>query len=215
MLHLTWGDATMFRKSLTITVLLAVLAVGWTDTAEARRRLDAGTIRAGLRTANPNQETWIAYVVALRDHGQLPDSMLESSFHWARRKLYHIGSLKFEYFKHALITQAAKIGITLPKGTPALEPAINGRVVLRVLLIDIPCPNCTVTLQEDNTIGAARRKSVTDQKGQFTFSNVPYGRYTLTAKGTVLLLTRSGTAAVTLPTPPPSSDSVFVEIRVK
>jgi hypothetical protein len=205
----------MLHRFVVITALVAVLVVGWTETAEAQRRLDAGTIRAGLRTADLDQETYIAYVVALRDHGQLPDEMLESTFHWTRRKRNYRGGLAFEYFKHALIVQAAKIGITLPAGTPALRPTINGRVVLRVLLVDIPCPNCTVTLQETNTVGAIQRTAVTDEDGRFTFADVPYGRYTLSAEGTVLFLHRTGSASVTLPTPPPSSDSVFVEIRVK
>ncbi|OHB72830.1 MAG: hypothetical protein A2V70_01380 [Planctomycetes bacterium RBG_13_63_9] len=114
-----------------------------------------------------------------------------------------------------MITQAAKIGITLPKGTPALKPTINGRVVLRVLLVDVPCPNFTVTLRQNGSGGTAMQKAVTDEKGAFSFKGVPYGRYTLNAEGTILLLRRTGSAAVTLPTPPPSSDLVFVEITVK
>jgi hypothetical protein len=205
----------MLHRSLGIATALALLAVASTQPTQAQPLLDAATIRAGLRTADPNQETYIAYVVALRDHGQLPDRLLTSTFLWARRKPFAFGGVKFEYFKHALITQAAKLGITLPTGTPALEPTINGRVVLRVLLVDVPCPNCTVTLRENGADATTARRTVTNGKGHFSFANVPYGVYTLTAEGPVLLLRRRGAAEVTLPTPPPSSDTVSVQITVK
>ncbi len=199
----------MRRNPVILTVLLALLSPSVGRQVAAAERIDAGTIRAGLRTANPNDEDYITYVVALRDQGELSNKLVDSTFQWARRRIVLGTHRRFQYYKNALITQAAKVGITLPQGTPDITPAITGRVVLRVILIDIPCPNCTVTIQ------GTKRRTTTNAKGEFTLRNVPYGTPTLLAQGTVLLFPRSGSLQVVLPTPPPSDDVVPVEIRVK
>ena len=197
----------MFRKSLTVTGLLAVLAVCLTHTAEAASRLDADTMAAALRTAEPNEVAYITYVVTLLDQGRLSRDMVEGTFQWARRKPYY--HKKFQYFKYALITQADKIGITLPQGTPDLTPGIEGQVVLRVLLVDLPCANITVRIR------GTKRDALTDASGRFTLENVPYGTYILEATGIAALLPRKGTAKVTLPAPPPSDQAPFVRIRLR
>lgn len=71
--------------------------------------LDAETIKAALNTATPEEDGFIEYVLAKVAEGVLPASLVESSFQWARRKPKH----KFQYFKRALILQAARIGIRL------------------------------------------------------------------------------------------------------
>jgi len=195
----------MSPRAWILVALLAVLAVGGTRTAAAQG-LDAATIRAGLRTANPNEEAYIVYVVTLRDQGRLPVRLVESTFQWARRKPSH---KKFQYFKNALIVQAARIGITLPTGTPDLTPPVNGRVVLRVLLVEVPVANATVTIR------GTKRQTTTDSKGEFTFANVPLGQFTLDAQANVLLLGRQGSANLLLPTTPPSTETAFVTIRLK
>ncbi len=199
----------MRRNPVILAVLLALLSPGVGRQAAAAERIDAGTIRAGLRTADPNEEDYITYVVTLRDQGRLSNKLVESTFQWARRRIMLGTHRRFQYYKNALITQAAKVGITLPTGTPDITPTITGRVVLRILLVDFPCPNCTVTIQ------GTKRRTTTNAKGEFTLRNVPFGTRTLSAKGTVLLLPRSGSLQVVLPTPPPSDDVVSVEIRVK
>ncbi len=194
--------------------MLAVLVAYQTSIAEAGPasptatvRLDAKTIRADLRTADPKEEAYITYVVTLVDQGRLPRRILDSSFQWARKK--PVGRKKFQYFKQAMIVQAARIGIRLPQGTPDLTPTINGRVVVRILLFDVPAPNITVTLR------GTKRKTVTDAKGLFTFKNVPFGTHVLDAAGIAALLPKKGSATVILPPDPPETDSVFVEIRVQ
>lgn len=196
----------MFPKSSTVAALLCVLAVCWPGRAEAAERVDADTIRVGLRTADPKEEAYIIYVVALRDEGILSDRLVESTFQWARRKPH---PRKFQYFKYALITQAADAGIRLPQQTPDLTPAIQGRVVVRVLFVDVPAPNVTVAIR------GTKRKAVTNARGEFRFANVPYGTYPLEATGIAAFLPRKGSATVVLPPRPPATDSAFVKIRLK
>lgn len=195
----------MFPKALTSTILLAVLTAGGTPAARAAR-VDAATIRADLRTADPNEEAYITYVVTLRDQGRLSNKLVESTFLWARLKPSH---KKFQYFKHGLIAQAARIGVRLPKGTPDLTPTVNGRVVLRVLLIDVPVANATVSIR------GTKLKTTTNAKGEFSFANVPLGKFTLDAKVKVLLISRTGSANIVLPTTPPSTQAGFVKIQVR
>ncbi|MBN2475036.1 MAG: carboxypeptidase regulatory-like domain-containing protein [Pirellulales bacterium] len=187
------------------TVALALLALGAARSAEAAG-LDAATIRAGLRTANRDEATYIDYVVTLRDQGRLPAQLVDSTFQWARRKPVH---KKFQFFKNGLIVQAARIGITLPGGTPDLTPAVNGRVVLRVLLVDVPIVGATVSLR------GTERTATTDKDGNFRFADVPFGRYALDAKAKVLLISHTGSGEVLLPTKPPSTGAAFVQIRLK
>jgi hypothetical protein len=71
--------------------------------------LDAAKVKAGLQTATPEEDGFVEYVLAKVDAGVLPDSLVVSTFQWARQKPSH----KFQYFKRALIVRAAKIGISL------------------------------------------------------------------------------------------------------
>jgi hypothetical protein len=186
-----------------LAVLLAMLAPGSPPAARAASSLDEETLRAGLRTADPDEEAYLTYVVALLEQRRLPHAMVESTFQWARTKPRH---KKFHYFKHGLMTRAAARGIRLPRGTPDLRPTITGRVVLRLLVLEIPCPNLPVSI-----VGTERR-TVTDANGAFSFADVPYGTYTLRAEGLVLAVLRTGLARVRLPTTPPSEGPAFVEI---
>ncbi len=196
----------MFRRLLTITVLPAMLVACRTPTVEAASALSAAEITAGLRTANPDDEAYITYVVTLLNQERLSRKIVESTFQWARRKSH---PRKFQYFKHGLITRAARIGIQLPTGTPALNGTIEGKVVLKVLFVYMPCPNITVTIE------GAKRETVTDKNGRFSFAGVPFGTYTLDAAGTVLLFPLTGLAQVRLPTTPPSDEPAYVEIECR
>lgn len=99
----------IFRKSLTATILLSVLAVGWTPAAQPADQLDAGQIKAALNTATPEEDGFIEYVVGRVNEGTFPRKLFESTYLWARRKPRR----KFQYFKHALILRAARAGIEL------------------------------------------------------------------------------------------------------
>jgi hypothetical protein len=99
----------MFRRFLPIAMVLVVLAVCWTQTAEAASRLDAKTIKAALRTATPEEDGFVQHVVNLVDKGKLPRKLVESTFQWARKKPRR----KFQYFKWGLIVRARRRGIKL------------------------------------------------------------------------------------------------------
>ena len=99
----------MLRKSLTLAALLAVLAVCRAQTAEAATRLDAKTMKAALRTATPEEDGFIDYVLDRVEAGKLPRSLVTSTFLWARKKPRR----QFQYFKYGLIIRARRRGIKL------------------------------------------------------------------------------------------------------
>jgi hypothetical protein len=99
----------MNRAYLPIVLALALLAAAWTRTAEAAFPLDADTMKAALRTAEPEEDGFIDYVIRRVNKGTLPQDMVESTFLWARKKPRH----KFQYFKEALIVRAKDAGIKL------------------------------------------------------------------------------------------------------
>ncbi len=196
----------MKLKALITVAISAVLAVGWAGTAQSATRLDPETMRMALQTANPAEEAYIYYACALVDRGFLPRKMVDSTFQWARKKPY---PKKVQYFKYALITQAAKIGITLPKNVPAAANTITGRVIIKVLFVEVPCPNMNVVIEGTDL------STKTDKNGEFTFTGVSFGIHTLHASGVALLRPRTGSATVSLPTPPPSGTPTVVEIEVE
>ena len=198
-----------------ISMIVGVLALTATPSAagaaegsdSARAQLDARVIQADLRTADPDEEAYITYVVTLVNQGRLPRALVESTFLWARRK--PVGSRKFQYFKRALLLRAARVGIRLPQGTPTLTPTINGRVTVRVLGVDLPAASIVVRIE------GTKRKTLTNLKGRFTFEKVPLGTHVLVAQGVAAFLPRKGTVTVVLPPDPPKTDSIFVQIPLK
>jgi len=194
------------RKISTLFVLMAILALRPSSPAEAASRLDADTIQAGLRTAADDEVAYIRFVVALVDQGRLSRRLVESTFQWARRQ--PVFQKRFQFFKSALITLAARQGVRLPRGTPDATPTINGRVVKSVLGVNVPARDITVTLR------GTKRSVVTDTNGNFSFTNVSMGRQTLDAKGLFALIPRKGSTQILLPAGPPFGDKVFVEIRL-
>ncbi len=75
----------------------------------ATTRLDAQTIKAGLRTTTVEENGFVDRVVGLAEKGVLPPQLVESTFQWARKKPY----FRFQYFKRGLILRAARLGISL------------------------------------------------------------------------------------------------------
>jgi len=199
----------MIRTALPLLALLAAMVSAETARGQAvASGLDADTIQAGLRTAEPTEVTYIRYAVALVAHGDLPRSLVDSMFQWARRKAPY--PKKFQYFKHGLIFRARQIGIALPTGLVDASPAIRGRVVFRLLGRETPVPGAAVTIEELD------RKTRTDEDGRFLFRDVPYGQYTLEARGIALLIPRRATLRVDLPTTGTNSDgSATVKIVFK
>ena len=102
----------MFRKSLTLIVLLSVLAVPALCRAQTpvrAPRLDAETMKAALKTATVEEDGFIDGVVRLVNAGRLPQSLVVSTFIWARKK----PRWKFQYFRIGLIIRARWRGIRL------------------------------------------------------------------------------------------------------
>lgn len=89
-----------------ILVLVTVFAARWTAADSA---LDAGVIKAGLKTAAPEEDGFVDRVVGLANRGTIPPKLVDSTFQWAREKPRH----KFQYFKRGLILRARKIGVEL------------------------------------------------------------------------------------------------------
>lgn len=75
-----------------------------------RVTLDAQTMKAALRTETPEEKGYIDEVLRRVRLGQLPRSLVESTFLWARQKPEH----RFQYFQRALRLQAARLGFAAP-----------------------------------------------------------------------------------------------------
>jgi hypothetical protein len=75
--------------------------------------LDAAKIKAGLRTATPEEHGFVERVVDLAKKGKIPPSMVESTFQWARKRPFQH---RFQYFKRAMIERAKKEGIKIDEG---------------------------------------------------------------------------------------------------
>ena len=61
-------------------------------------------------------------------------------------------------------------------------------------------------------IKGTNRQATTGLGGEFSFTEVPLGVYTVSARGYVLLFTMEGSAQAMLPTRPPSVDPARVHI---
>jgi hypothetical protein len=98
----------MNRFSLSLALAFALSAVAWSRAAEASS-LDADTMKVALRTATPEENGFIEYVLDRVDKGTLPVDLVESTFLWAKKKPRN----KFQYFKRGLILRAEREGIHL------------------------------------------------------------------------------------------------------
>jgi hypothetical protein len=196
----------MFRLFKPIILILAAFSAIGNSPARAETPLTPEIMQAGLRTADPDQQAYITYIGTLLQQGRLPEDLVTGTYRWAQKKP---APLRAQSFIQAMIVRAAELGITLPSVAPALTGTIQGRVVVRLLLVDVPVPNATVVIDELN------RSATANLNGQFTFQNVPFGTYTLQAKGLVSLILRKGTVHVQLPSPPPSTEPITANITLK
>lgn len=96
----------MYRVTL-VLLLLALLAL--IPARQADARLDASAMKVALRTAMPEEDGFIDRVLLYVDHGTLPESLVDSTFQWARKKSHH----QFQYFKRGLTIRAGEIGVKL------------------------------------------------------------------------------------------------------
>jgi hypothetical protein len=99
--------AAPVRLWLCLAAILATLLAG---TARADDlQLDPEQIRAALHTTAAEEQGFIDRTVGMVEAGKLPRDMFVSCFIYARRKTRR----QFQYFKAALTTRAAEIGVTL------------------------------------------------------------------------------------------------------
>ena len=90
--------------------LIALVAVSAATVARGDDfQLDPEQIKAALHTTKQEEEGFIDRTVAMVKSGKLPRELFVSCFIWARKKPRH----KFQYFKAALTTRAAAVGINL------------------------------------------------------------------------------------------------------
>jgi hypothetical protein len=99
----------MLRKSVAIALLLVPLMAAVVS-AQGSERVSVGTIKAALRTAEPEEHGFVEYVVHLADVNILPRSILNGTFRWACKKPVRY---RFQYFKRALIIRARRVGVSL------------------------------------------------------------------------------------------------------
>jgi len=215
----------MFRRSLMVAVFAALLAGAPQTEVLAVEGLDLDSLRGGLRTAEPDEVDYLHYVAALLKQGRIPQELVDSLYRYARRK--NVRHKKFTYFKQGLIIQAAKQRIIMPRGTPDVTPTVVGRAVTEILGIKKECPGVEVTLsgtktrtsKEDKGPFRISSKTTTDADGRFVFRDVPYGLYTISGRGFVVVVApvsvmMDGSTGLVLPNRPPSSDTVSVEVEL-
>ncbi len=179
----------MLARPCIAAMIFAGIVLAWTSSAHAQERLDPEALKAALKTTTIEEDNYIAFLVTLVDQSRLPRVAFDTSFRWARRKSY----LRFQFFKRAVIAQADRAGIALPNETPPLRQSIQGKVVQRLLLVDVPVPFIDVQL-----VGTTR-KTKTNLRGEFTFSDLPWDAYTVEADGSAAQLFRKISGQVKLP----------------
>jgi len=182
---------------------VAWITIALTGATFAQEKLDPEALKAALKTTVIEEDNYILFLVTLVDQGRLPRVALDTSFRWARHKSY----LQFQFFKRAVIANADRRGITLPEQTPPLRQIIQGKVMQRVLLFDVPVPFAEVQIVGTNS------KTRTDLHGQFSLADMPWGAYTVEADGSVLQLLRKVSAHVKLPYLPNDATSLTLTFR--
>ncbi len=165
--------------------------------------LDPEKLKAALRTITIEDDNYVLFVVTLVDQGRLTRVVVDTAFRWARDKT----DRRFQYFKRAVIAHADRVGITLPSDTPPQRAPIRGRVVQRVLLVNVPVPFVEVQ------IAGTSIKTRTDLEGEFTLPDQLWGTYTIEAHGGAAQLFRTISAVVKLPFLPDDATSLTLVFR--
>jgi hypothetical protein len=184
-------------------MIFAGVMLAWSGSADAQEPLDPEAIKAALRTTVVEDDNYIRFLATLVDQSRLPSVAFDTSFRWARRKTH----LQFQFFKRAVISQADRAGIVLPNDTPPLRQSIQGKVVQRILLVDVPIPLIDVQLLGTN------RKTRTNLRGEFSFSDLSWDSYTVEADGSAVQLFRKVTGQVKLPYLPNDPTTLTLTFR--
>jgi hypothetical protein len=183
---------------------VASITLAWVSTTHGQEpQLDPVTIKAALKTTVIEDDNYVLFLVTLVDQGRLPRVAFDTAFRWARHKTY----LQFQFFKRAAIAQADRMGVVLPMETPPLRESIRGKVLQRVLLVDVPVPYIDVQL-----VGTTH-KTKTNIKGEFTFADLGWRAYTVEADGSAIQLFKKVTAQVKLPYLPNDTTTLTLRFR--
>ncbi len=198
----------MLQKACRGLVVVAGMLAG-SVSALAESPLTGEKMVVALRPDTLVDRDFINYSAAVMEAGLLREALVESTFLWARDKPRHMA----RYYRQALILRAADEGIDLPRGQAPLTGTIQGQVVyeVRLGLIVIRNPVADATVR----IAGTRTATTTDANGDFQFTGLQFGNYTLHADGKFALISRVGSATVTLPTAPPSTDPAQIVIYVR
>jgi hypothetical protein len=112
---------------------LALVLLATTATRADTRRLDADTIKAGLYTAAPEEDSFVDRAVGMVEEGRLSGGLVQGTFVWARAQPRR----KFQHFRYGLIerapTEAART--ELATGQPPITnppPGLGQRVAARL-----------------------------------------------------------------------------------
>ncbi len=101
----TWIATAVSVVAAFLSAIVALPRLAWADV----HRLDAPTLKYTLGVGRPEDKEFIDRVVAMMKAGDLPQSIVEKCFVWARKKPKN----KFYYFKRALIALAKSKGIVV------------------------------------------------------------------------------------------------------
>jgi hypothetical protein len=174
-----------------LLVIIGLLwtAEGWVGPARAEEPLDPDTIKAVLRTTVVEDDNYTLFLTTLANQGRLSRDLVNSSLEWARKKATN----KYQYFKQAVIAQADHVGIALPPDTPPLRRDVHGRVVQRIVLIDVPVPYVSVEVL------GTKIKTRTNIKGEFTLPQLPWGVFKVEVHGGAAQLFRTLAHHLSLP----------------
>jgi hypothetical protein len=107
----------MVSTKLRAMALVLIFAVATVSLVKAQVVTSGGVIvvtlkqqlETGLLARTPDEQAFVAKVVALVDSGDLPVSLVQSTFLWARRKK----PFPMPYFERALRLRANAVGIDL------------------------------------------------------------------------------------------------------
>jgi hypothetical protein len=100
-----------------IIILGALLGISVAGLANAQIVSSGGVVvptlrqqlQTGLLARTPHEQEFVDQVVALVDTGELPLSLVQSTFLWARRHRPY----PMQYFERALRVRASDVGITI------------------------------------------------------------------------------------------------------
>ena len=131
----------MSRRALIACLVLAVAGAGWAVFAAEPPALGTnlgvdidlkGELEKGLKARRPVEFQYIAELTKLVASGEVPESLVASTFIWARKK----PSRQIQYFQFAMKTRGDQMGIRTPSLDDQFVNPFTG-----TLLKPAPAPN--------------------------------------------------------------------------